>query len=158
MCKLTTIAQMKLKNLNTDIYFFLMIRRPPRSTLFPYTTLFRSGQARTRGGAAGERGARSSHARPRPVQGDQRHPWPRSRGRRAEGGCLEAVEGDEKGRLDREAWRRRVLHPATERIGDRCRHGRLTGVELSRRADRRPRPAAQSRRQYRVCGLSERRW
>src|SRR5947207_12959604 len=23
--------------------FFLMIRRPPRSTLFPYTTLFRSG-------------------------------------------------------------------------------------------------------------------
>src|SRR3712207_8166387 len=24
-------------------YFFLMIRRPPRSTLFPYTTLFRSG-------------------------------------------------------------------------------------------------------------------
>src|SRR3712207_8386945 len=25
--------------------FFLMIRRPPRSTLFPYTTLFRSRQA-----------------------------------------------------------------------------------------------------------------
>src|SRR2546430_11078580 len=25
--------------------FFLMIRRPPRSTLFPYTTLFRSGDA-----------------------------------------------------------------------------------------------------------------
>src|SRR2546422_550222 len=28
--------------------FFLMIRRPPRSTLFPYTTLFRSGLARGR--------------------------------------------------------------------------------------------------------------
>src|ERR1022692_3432572 len=27
-------------------FFFLMIRRPPRSTLFPYTTLFRSGVAR----------------------------------------------------------------------------------------------------------------
>src|SRR2546429_5549455 len=27
-------------------FFFLMIRRPPRSTLFPYTTLFRSLQAR----------------------------------------------------------------------------------------------------------------
>src|SRR3712207_7527051 len=27
------------------IVFFLMIRRPPRSTLFPYTTLFRSVQA-----------------------------------------------------------------------------------------------------------------
>src|SRR3712207_7960255 len=26
-------------------FFFLMIRRPPRSTLFPYTTLFRSGGA-----------------------------------------------------------------------------------------------------------------
>src|SRR5437016_11363945 len=25
------------------LFFFLMIRRPPRSTLFPYTTLFRSG-------------------------------------------------------------------------------------------------------------------
>src|SRR5260370_33085703 len=26
------------------MFFFLMIRRPPRSTLFPYTTLFRSRQ------------------------------------------------------------------------------------------------------------------
>src|SRR5947199_2437625 len=29
-------------------FFFLMIRRPPRSTLFPYTTLFRSEAARRR--------------------------------------------------------------------------------------------------------------
>src|SRR5476651_1084421 len=28
------------------LFFFLMIRRPPRSTLFPYTTLFRSGTER----------------------------------------------------------------------------------------------------------------
>src|ERR1035441_5594574 len=27
--------------LHCKIFFFLMIRRPPRSTLFPYTTLFR---------------------------------------------------------------------------------------------------------------------
>src|SRR5256885_12019919 len=27
------------------LFFFLMIRRPPRSTLFPYTTLFRSSWA-----------------------------------------------------------------------------------------------------------------
>src|SRR5438874_4357426 len=27
------------------LFFFLMIRRPPRSTLFPYTTLFRSRRA-----------------------------------------------------------------------------------------------------------------
>src|SRR2546430_17671881 len=31
-----------LTNLLFLIFFFLMIRRPPRSTLFPYTTLFRS--------------------------------------------------------------------------------------------------------------------
>src|SRR5260370_8669744 len=29
-------------NSNDISFFFLMIRRPPRSTLFPYTTLFRS--------------------------------------------------------------------------------------------------------------------
>src|ERR1051326_1887981 len=34
-----------------NCFFFLIIRRPPRSTLFPYTTLFRSGTA-LRGGAA----------------------------------------------------------------------------------------------------------
>src|SRR3712207_9113752 len=28
-----------------SLFFFLMIRRPPRSTLFPYTTLFRSERA-----------------------------------------------------------------------------------------------------------------
>src|SRR2546429_2940465 len=31
-----------------SIFFFLMIRRPPRSTLFPYTTLFRSRHAHHR--------------------------------------------------------------------------------------------------------------
>src|SRR5687767_15523265 len=42
-----------------DNFFFLMIRRPPRSTLFPYTTLFRSRRAlrarRCRGLAPTER-------------------------------------------------------------------------------------------------------
>src|SRR5438477_7175979 len=28
-----------------NFFFFLMIRRPPKSTLFPYTTLFRSARA-----------------------------------------------------------------------------------------------------------------
>src|SRR5215216_7607881 len=40
--------------------FFLMIRRPPRSTLFPYTTLFRS-RARSRRAA---RAARAGGRRP----------------------------------------------------------------------------------------------
>src|SRR3712207_8776822 len=42
------------------IFFFLMIRRPPRSTLFPYTTLFRSlprSGARGPGREAARRGA-----------------------------------------------------------------------------------------------------
>src|SRR2546430_17466628 len=33
------------------LFFFLMIRRPPRSTLFPYTTLFRSQLAGADAGA-----------------------------------------------------------------------------------------------------------
>src|SRR2546429_9513271 len=32
----------KLLSTHISLFFFLMIRRPPRSTLFPYTTLFRS--------------------------------------------------------------------------------------------------------------------
>src|SRR6185503_20552344 len=44
--------------------FFLMIRRPPRSTLFPYTTLFRS----TGSGSA---------ARPAPAAGCRRRDRPR---------------------------------------------------------------------------------
>src|SRR3712207_8264323 len=43
-------------------FFFLMIRRPPRSTLFPYTTLFRSS-ARS-GGGAGSLGGAEHGARP----------------------------------------------------------------------------------------------
>src|SRR6266496_6829992 len=31
----------------SPVFFFLMIRRPPRSTLFPYTTLFRARRAAT---------------------------------------------------------------------------------------------------------------
>src|SRR6266536_3513008 len=43
------------------IFFFLMIRRPPRSTLFPYTTLFRSHLGHSRGSG------------PRPPPGRCRH-------------------------------------------------------------------------------------
>src|SRR2546430_9126243 len=40
---LTTVYITKYSNI---FFFFLMIRRPPRSTLFPYTTLFRSSAKR----------------------------------------------------------------------------------------------------------------
>src|SRR5437762_10364677 len=35
------------------LFFFLLLRRPPRSTLFPYTTLFRSGHVRRGDAGAG---------------------------------------------------------------------------------------------------------
>src|SRR3712207_7339918 len=73
-----------------------MIRRPPRSTLFPYTTLFRSGRlsrglpgvrvraaahpghraARARGagaGGAGRRGARGGRVPPPPAARSEEH-------------------------------------------------------------------------------------
>src|SRR6266550_6609589 len=39
-------------SLHSSWLFFLMIRRPPRSTLFPYTTLFRSRRTPARAGPA----------------------------------------------------------------------------------------------------------
>src|SRR5260221_7046533 len=47
-----------------------MIRRPPRSTLFPYTTLFRSGPA----APVADRGRRRGRARARPAHGCARGP------------------------------------------------------------------------------------
>src|SRR3712207_8850251 len=44
------------------MFFFLMIRRPPRSTLFPYTTLFRSTGS---GGSSGHEGHRDTQPRTR---------------------------------------------------------------------------------------------
>src|SRR5256885_9165069 len=43
------------------LFFFLMIRRPPRSTLFPYTTLFRSAR-RARSPATRGPGAATSRS------------------------------------------------------------------------------------------------
>src|SRR5258708_22220447 len=48
-------------------FFFLMIRRPPRSTLFPYTTLFRS--------------LRGHDRPPRPAAASRRHRGPKGRRR-----------------------------------------------------------------------------
>src|SRR5256885_12812285 len=65
-------------------FFFLMIRRPPRSTLFPYTTLFRSGEplrrlddarrrARARGGDGPRLGERRCREAPRPRARSEEH-------------------------------------------------------------------------------------
>src|SRR2546430_17722324 len=72
------------------IFFFLMIRRPPRSTLFPYTTLFRSVRADDRAGAHSRRGA-----------------WGVRDGR-GSGRCLEEAPGLEVG--DRKSTRLNSSH------------------------------------------------
>src|SRR5260221_8391753 len=81
-------------------FFFLMIRRPPRSTLFPYTTLFRSG--RDRGDARVDifrrRGDRSEPAR---------------RGRGGAGPCL----APSARRLDRKSTRLNSSHTVISYAG-----------------------------------------
>src|SRR3712207_8145209 len=66
------------------MFFFLMIRRPPRSTLFPYTTLFRSpagrGPVRTGAGRAapGQRPAGDARADPAAARGGGARRRPRA--------------------------------------------------------------------------------
>src|SRR5258708_29272919 len=56
-------------------FFFLMIRRPPRSTLFPYTTLFRSScSPGLSGSGMARRSARTpSWSAPGPVSRSEEH-------------------------------------------------------------------------------------
>src|SRR5260370_37938000 len=64
-------------------FFFLMIRRPPRSTLFPYTTLFRSPLVRrrlkagrnmpTRQTSSPSRFPPTPRSRPRPMRRSEEH-------------------------------------------------------------------------------------
>src|SRR5260370_23065827 len=62
-------------------FFFLMIRRPPRSTLFPYTTLFRSRWSKPRASSTRRRStgngrgnaSREALPRPLPVERSEEH-------------------------------------------------------------------------------------
>src|SRR6266849_10011840 len=60
-------------------FFFLMIRRPPRSTLFPYTTLFRSrpsrGPRRPPAGCRGHRAARPGRRDRKSTRLNSSHEW-----------------------------------------------------------------------------------
>src|SRR2546430_8961714 len=69
-----------------SLFFFLMIRRPPRSTLFPYTTLFRSrDQPKDVRDHAGEQRAHDeSGIAPEPIDTDSRRS-PRRMGHVADG-------------------------------------------------------------------------
>src|SRR3712207_8961537 len=72
------------------LFFFLMIRRPPRSTLFPYTTLFRSSRPTTSSPASSASACEPS-APPR-----QRRLWRELRNRGTSGslasGCARSEE------------------------------------------------------------------
>src|SRR5437868_15219209 len=70
-CANTLLSCFTVPTLDTDqptatFFFFLMLRRPPRSTLFPYTTLFRSHATRAAADGAG--------AAPRAPPGRRRFP------------------------------------------------------------------------------------
>src|SRR6266487_4736923 len=65
MCFLTKIKIIVL-------FFFLMIRRPPRSTLFPYTTLFRSPRERIAALAPTRDSAGRRRRRPPGRRGDRK--------------------------------------------------------------------------------------
>src|SRR5207245_9697297 len=77
-----------------DIFFFLMLRRPPRSTLFPYTTLFRSrGARRARrhlDRASGACGDRARGLRCRVDRAESAHGAARRSQRRGEGSAQRA--------------------------------------------------------------------
>src|SRR3989454_1155916 len=96
-----------------------MIRRPPRSTLFPYTTLFRSGRAPP----APRRGPRGP--RPRPTERRAPQDDGDARGGRARGRRAPALPDDP------DAQR---VHPA-RRTRDLSREVRRAPRALSRRAD-----------------------
>src|SRR5205085_5771136 len=91
-------------------FFFLLLPRPPLSTLFPYTTLFRSLQLRPGpGGAGGARRRPAFHRRGRQHRrraGRQGEGLPAHQGL-ARGG---AEEGGEAGRRDRKSTRLNSSH------------------------------------------------
>src|SRR3712207_2698688 len=123
------------------LFFFLMIRRPPRSTLFPYTTLFRScgrgalfGRVRRRArcGKFGARGRREACGGE--GSADER------------GGC-----GEPGGDGGPDRGRPRGGRPGCRGGGWRRRGGQLQHAA----ADRRLRREQGSRRGWRTCGRPE---
>src|SRR5437588_10459242 len=81
LCRRALSVGLRYRLLLTLQFFYLLIRLPPRSTLFPYTTLFRShGSVRGEGGreekrpaaASGEGGTTQQNEGRRRRQGDRK--------------------------------------------------------------------------------------
>src|SRR2546430_6109563 len=86
-----------------------MIRRPPRSTLFPYTTLFRSRGAGRGGGGRGAPAARLAPCAVRGAGGDSRRVGSARQGSRARGGVAGAA-GALRAGVPRRGARGRAAH------------------------------------------------
>src|SRR3712207_8072456 len=80
------------------LFFFLMIRRPPRSTLFPYTTLFRSAAC----------SKKRAQALATPAVGDSAES--QRRVRVADGGRIGRVRATVRSPLDRKSTRLNSSH------------------------------------------------
>src|ERR1039457_5912241 len=96
------------------LFVFLMIRRPPRSTLFPYTTLFRSVQGKHNGsGICAEvtRGLRHDGI-------ESQHDRDRERGH--QGKMAQAVVGAQDG-VDREYLKQPIRQAQAERVIEKAR-------------------------------------
>src|SRR2546428_6884820 len=102
-----------------------MIRRPPRSTLFPYTTLFRSHPHRLEAVAA--RISRSrlflDESGPARRQGDHRQRRARTRRRERGAGARGIVSRCRGGRRARRRWVEARVPVAAESIGSAHEHG-----------------------------------
>src|SRR3712207_7914688 len=88
------------------LFFFLMIRRPPRSTLFPYTTLFRSVPRRGRHRVGAPVPARARRGRGGALHGALR----RGRARQPRGGRRVPDRRGRRRRLDRKSTRLNSSH------------------------------------------------
>src|SRR5207302_10227357 len=104
-------------HLVSAFFFFLMIRPPPRSTLFPYTTLFRSARCTRR--ARSTLGNRDSAAHGRDSRRrDRRAGIPRRVQHRTGAARLaRGVRGDKGGQLRRRGPPRRLLPGGNSRLG-----------------------------------------
>src|SRR2546421_4709416 len=107
-CLLGLLLRMRSLPGRRLLFFFLMIRRPPRSTLFPYTTLFRSGN---REGNRGLLGVVDGGVGDRQRQGRAEI----GRGVQIDAGAIGAggvagVVGDVEHRADREGTRLNSSH------------------------------------------------
>src|SRR2546422_9673299 len=92
------------------LFFFLMIRRPPRSTLFPYTTLFRSDVA-ARGDSARARNRRGPSSGPclaRAAGLGEVAATPRPAVARAQRGCHRGVEAHGRAAAQKNAKQQRA--------------------------------------------------